>query len=105
MRILMIVVSALWSMAALPASAEGAGVVVEAQIKNMACPVCARAVGERISALPGVQDVKISLKTDTARVVMAAGRKPDVEAIKKAIAEAGFEPGTVTVAPKGQGSR
>lgn len=101
MRKLMVVLSALW-LVPFSAVAAGTGTVVEVQIKNMACPVCARAVGERISALPGVQDVKISLKTDTARVVMAAGQKPDVEAIKKAIATAGFEPGAATVQPKDQ---
>lgn len=105
MRMQTIAALALGWLAVLPASADGGGVVVEAEIKNMACPVCARAIGERISALPGVQDVKISLKTDTARIVMAAGRKPDVEAIKRAIAEAGFAPGAVTVAPTGQGPR
>ncbi len=101
MRKLMVVFLALWFVP-LPAVAAGPGAVVEAQIKNMACPACARAVGERISELPGVQDVKISLKTDTARVVMAPGRRPDVEAIKKAIAAAGFEPGAATVHPKDQ---
>lgn len=104
MRILMAVFSALWFVPSAILAGD-AGVVIEAQIKNMACPVCARAAGERLRALPGVQDVKISLKTDTARVVMASGRKPDTEAIKKAIADAGFEPGTVTVTPEGRGSR
>lgn len=105
MRTAMIAVLALGGVAASGAVAEAARVVVEAQIKNMACPVCARAVGERIRALAGVQDVKISLKTDTARIVMAAGRKPDLEAIKQAIAEAGFEPGTVAVVSRDEGSR
>lgn len=101
MRRLIVVLSALW-LVPLLGIAGGSGAVVEAQIKNMTCPVCARAVGERISKLPGVQDVKISLKTDTARVVMLPGQKPDVEAIKKEITAAGFEPGTVTIQPKNQ---
>lgn len=101
MRKLVVMLPVLWFVPLLAFGAEPV-TVVEVEIKNMACPICARAVGERISELPGVQDVKISLKTDTARVVMAPGRKPDVEAIKKAIATAGFEPGTVAVQPKDQ---
>lgn len=101
MRKLVVMLSVLW-LTPFPALGAGLGAVVEVEIKNMACPVCARAVGERISALPGVQDVKISLKTDTARVVMVPGQKPDVETIKKAIAAAGFEPGAATVQPKDQ---
>ena len=77
--------------------AAESGVVAEVEIKNMACPICARTVGERLSKLPGVQDVKISLKTDTARVVMAPGQKPDAEQIRRAVTEAGFEAGAVTL--------
>lgn len=96
MRKLAVMLSVLWLMP-FPALGAGPGAAVEVEIKNKACPVCARAVGERISALPGVQDVKISLKTDTARVVIVPGQKPDVEQIRKAVAEAGFEPGAATV--------
>jgi copper chaperone CopZ len=101
MRKLVVMLSVLW-LTPFPALGAEPGAVVEVEIKNMACPVCARAVGERISTLPGVQDVKISLKTDTARVVMAPGQKPNVEQIRKAVAEAGFEPGAVTIQPKDQ---
>lgn len=101
MRKLVAMLPVLWLMP-LPASGAGPGAVVEVEIKNMACPVCARSVGERISELSGVQDVKISLKTDTARVVMAPGQKPDVEGIRKAVAKAGFEPGAVTIQPQAQ---
>ncbi len=75
--------------------ASESAAVVEVEIRNMACPVCARAVGERLRNLPGVQDVKISLKTDTARVVMAPGHKPDPGQLRKAVSDAGFEPGAV----------
>lgn len=99
MRRLGVMLSVLW-LIPFPALGAGPGAVVEVEIKNMACPVCARAVGERISALPGVQDVKINLKTDTARVVMAPGHRPDVERIRQAVTEAGFEPGAATVQPE-----
>lgn len=75
------------------------GLVAEVEIKNMACPICARAVGERLRQVPGVQDVKISLKTDTARVVMTPGHRPDAEQLRKAVSEAGFEAGAVTSLP------
>lgn len=96
MKKLVVMLSVLWLMPFPTLGAEPEA-VVEVEIKNMACPICARAVGEKISKLPGVQDVKISLKTDTARVVMAPGQKPDVESIRKAVADAGFEPGAATV--------
>lgn len=96
MRKLVLVLWALW-LAALPALAAESAAVVDIEIKNMACPVCARTVGERLKVLPGVRDVKISLKTDTARVVMAPGQKPDMEQIRKTVAKAGFEPGVATV--------
>lgn len=91
MRTLVVLLSALWF-----AAPVFAGTVVELDIKNMACPCCARAVGERLAGLPGVEDV-ISLKTDTARVVMAPGRKPDLARMRKAVTDAGFEAGAVTV--------
>jgi copper chaperone CopZ len=84
------------------AIAAESGAVAEVEIKNMACPICARSVGERLSKLPGVQDVKISLKTDTARVVMAPGRQPDAESLRKAVKDAGFEAGAVTLHAAGQ---
>ena len=96
MRKLVLVLWTLW-LAALPAIAAESGAVVDIEIKNMVCPVCARTVGERLKVLPGVRDVKINLKTDTARVVMAPGQKPDVEQIRKTVTKAGFEPGVATV--------
>lgn len=93
MRTLFVLLSGLWFAA--PVFAGGA--VVELEIKKMACPLCARTVGERLAGLPGVENVKISLKTDTARVIMAPGRKPDVAQMREVIADAGFEAGAVTV--------
>jgi copper chaperone CopZ len=95
---------AVWFGLALASSAIAAesGAVAEVEIKNMVCPICARSVGERLSKLPGVQDVKISLKTDTARLVMAPGHKPDAEQIRKAVTEAGFEAGAITLPTAGQ---
>lgn len=90
---------ALWFGLVLASSAIAAesGAVAEVKIKNMVCPVCARSVGERLRKLPGVHDVKINLKTDTARVVMAPGQKPDAGQIRKAVTDAGFEAGAVTL--------
>jgi len=96
MRKLVMLLSILW-FAPVAVPAAGPGAVVEVEIKNMACPLCARTMAERLGGLPGVQDVKISLKTDTARVVMAPGQKPDVARMRKVIADAGFEAGAVKV--------
>ena len=84
------------------AIAVESGAVAEVEIKNMVCPICARSVGERLHILPGVQDVKINLKADTAHVVMLPGRKPDAGQIRKAVTDAGFEAGAVTLPTVGQ---
>lgn len=101
MRKLVMMISVLWFVT-LPAFGAEPVTVVVIEIKNMACAVCARTVIERLIALPGVQDVEINLKTDTAHVVMAPGRKPDVERIRKTVAVAGFKSGVVMVQSKRQ---
>ena len=95
---------AVWFGLVLTSSAIAAesGAVAEIEIRNMACPTCVRSVGERLRKLPGVQDVKISLKTGGARVVMAPGQKPDVQQIRQTVTDLGFDAGAVALFPAGQ---
>lgn len=82
-------------LSAAPAAAEQT--VVEIEIKNMSCPVCARTISERLRATPGVTKAKVSLKQKKATVVLASGQAPDAARLKQVIAEAGFETGNATV--------
>lgn len=82
-------------LSATPAVAEQT--VVEVDIKNMSCPVCARTIGERLRATPGVAKAEVSLRHKKATVVLAPGQTPDPARLKQVIAEAGFEAGDATV--------
>ena len=48
--------------------------------------------------LPGVEEVEIRRTEKRATLVYEAGAEPDIEAIKKAITDAGFTPGKASVA-------
>lgn len=78
-----------------PAVAEQT--VVEVDIKNMSCPVCARTIGERLRATPGVVKAEVSLRRKKATVVLAPGQVPDPGRLKQVISDAGFEAVDATV--------
>ncbi len=62
------------------------------EIAGMSCQACVKSVTTAIKALPGVGQVDVSL--DAGQAVVACD--PDlvsVAQLKKAIADAGFEPG------------
>ena len=50
-----------------------------------------------LNDLPGVEEVDIERDEKRATLVYESGAEPDVEAIKKAITDAGFTPGKATV--------
>jgi copper chaperone CopZ len=55
----------------------------------MSCKHCAASVTEALGKVPGVTGVDVSLETASATV----HGTPDPEALKKAVAGVGFEPG------------
>ncbi len=65
------------------------------KVEGMSCNHCKMSVEKALSALEGVKSAQVDLQKKTATVVLAQ----DVadEALKKAVADAGFEPGEVTV--------
>jgi copper ion binding protein len=73
--------------------------VVEINVKGMTCPFCVYGIEKNLGKLPGVAKVQVSLEKKKARVVMKTGATADVEHIKKAILDAGFTPGDVTILP------
>lgn len=71
--------------------------VVEIQVTGMTCPFCVYGTEKKLNQLPGVDKAEVSLKAKKARIVMTPGKRADLDAIRKAIVEAGFTPGEVTL--------
>lgn len=73
--------------------------VVEIEVTGMTCPFCVYGTEKKLNKLPGVEAAEVSLKNKKARIVMTPGKTADLEAIRKAVIDAGFTPGTATVHP------
>jgi copper chaperone CopZ len=57
-------------------------------VEGMHCPHCVAAVTDALSALPGVEKVKVSLEKGEAKIKHDV--EVGVEVLKNAVAEAGF---------------
>lgn len=63
-------------------------------VLGMTCDHCVRAVTQELSALPGVTAVDIELVADAPSPVTVTSEAPlDVEAVRAAVDEAGYELG------------
>ena len=60
-------------------------------VKGMGCPLCATNVKKSLEKVPGVAAVNIDLKTGIVKVSARADQAPEEPALKKAVADAGFE--------------
>lgn len=58
-------------------------------VTGMTCEHCVRAVTDELSALPGVEEVRVDLAARTATVTSAAPLPP--ESVRAAVDEAGYE--------------
>ncbi|MGV9762978.1 heavy-metal-associated domain-containing protein [Micromonospora tulbaghiae] len=58
-------------------------------VTGMTCAHCVKAVTEELSALPGVEEVRIDLTSGTATVISAAPLS--AESVRAAVDEAGYE--------------
>ncbi|MCW3842737.1 heavy-metal-associated domain-containing protein [Micromonospora yasonensis] len=58
-------------------------------VTGMTCEHCVRAVTEELSALPGVDEVRVDLAAGTATVTSA--EPLPVESVRAAVDEAGYE--------------
>jgi len=70
---------------------------VEIEVNGMTCQFCVYGTEKNLGKLPGVEQANVSLDKKLARIVMAPGEHADLEAINKAIVDAGFTPGAVSV--------
>ncbi len=62
-------------------------------VSGMTCVHCVAAVTQAVAALPGAGGVNVNL----AQGEVVAHGNPDPEAVRAAIAEEGYEPGTVSL--------
>ena len=79
-----------------PSSNPGGGAkahraVTELAIEGMTCGNCARHVTEALQGVPGVQSAQVNLEAQAATVRWSPGAPADIEALVKAVTEAGFE--------------
>ena len=70
---------------------------VEVEVTGMTCPFCVYGTEKNLGKLPGVEKAEVSLDKKLARITMAPGQHADLDAINKAIVDAGFTPGTSSV--------
>jgi copper chaperone len=61
-------------------------------VTGMTCSHCVASVTEELSALPGVESVNVQLNAgDASRVTVASSATLDIDAVRAAIDEAGYE--------------
>lgn len=74
------------------ASAE----TLEIEVYGMTCAFCVDSLERKLTDLPSVSKVEVSLKSKKVRLE-TLGETPNIEAIKQAILDAGFTPMNVTI--------
>ncbi len=71
------------------------------QVKGMSCPFCAFGVEKKLGRVPGVAKVEVGMKQGVARLEAGKDASIDVRELPRAVREAGFTPGAVTVVALG----
>jgi copper chaperone CopZ len=62
------------------------------EVRGMTCGHCVNAVTEELTGVPGVHDVEIDLEAGgTSRVRVVSEQPLDVETVRAAVDEAGYE--------------
>ena len=80
------------TMAAQPtASIPAAPGAVALHVRGMGCPLCATNVKKSLERVPGVEKVDIDLGGGVVKVSARANLVPEETALRKAVADAGFE--------------
>lgn len=69
---------------------------LEVEVDGMTCAFCVDSLERKLTAMPSVAKVQVSLKANKVRLE-TDGDTPSVETIKQAILDAGFTPVKVTV--------
>jgi copper chaperone len=75
-----------------PEQPSGLTATAEYRVAGMTCGHCASSITQTLSALDGVRDVQIALVPGgTSTVTLAAAFPLDEDAVRSAVAEAGYE--------------
>lgn len=69
---------------------------LEIDVHGMTCAFCVDSLERKITAMPSVTKVQVSLKANKVRLE-TDGDTPSVETIRQAVLDAGFTPVKVTV--------
>lgn len=64
-------------------------------VEGMSCNHCKMSVEKALSAVEGVKHAEVDLEKKTAAIALAKDVSDDV--LRKAVSDAGFEPGAITV--------
>ncbi len=76
-----------------PAWAEVSEITVF--VGGLSCPFCTYGVEKKLKAVDGVKGVKVHLKAGTATLLLAEGKVPSPEEIRRAVKKAGFTAGKI----------
>ena len=76
-----------------PAWAEVSEITVF--VGGLSCPFCTYGVEKKLKAVDGVESVKVHLKSGTATLILAEGKVPTPEEIRRAVKKAGFTAGKI----------
>lgn len=74
---------------------------IEVEVHGMTCAFCVDSLERKLTAIPSVDKVQVSLKYNKVRLEID-GDTPSDETIKRAILDAGFTPVKVTVISDGK---
>ena len=67
------------------------------QASGLTCAMCSRAIDNALKELPFVETVKPDIKNSAFNVVFKPGETADIDALKKAVEDAGFFVATFTI--------
>lgn len=70
-------------------------------VEGMSCPFCAYGVEKKLKKVEGVESVEISMKEGTAALTAKKGQSINIGRVPKTVRDAGFSPGTITIAAIG----
>ena len=91
-RQLILALVAMWTILAQTAYAQ----TLEVDVHGMTCAFCVNSLERKLTAMPSVVNVQLSLKDNKVRLE-TRGDIPSVELIKQTILDAGFTPVKVTL--------
>lgn len=71
--------------------------VIDIDIEGMSCKFCAHSVQKKITKLPYVKKAEVNIDAKKAHIVIAEGKKANIEELKQMVFDSGFKPVKVMV--------